>query len=278
MNNHTTLSLPRFLIDSANQAREQGSPSEDYLLLDGEGELLGVFDSVGGRDHGQLVSHLAGKMIASVWQSLSQKGSPPTQLEASLQALIRQADTMIARLLIPEKQRRPATTVVLSVLSFHQGQAYITLAHIGDSRAYLLRAGQPLQRLTEDDGYFPFMVGLGRMTKEEAWRIEQAACADELSPCDQTHFARRNKITCAVGWTDFPRIQTCSLALVPGDRVVLCTDGVHDNLTDQEMQEVLQGSDESSAQRLVQAAYHRSQEIHFRAKQDDISAIVAEYR
>ena len=86
---------------------------------------------------------------------------------------------------------------------------------------------------------------------------------------------RRNKITCAVGWTDFPRIQTCSLALLPGDRILLCTDGVHDNLTDQEIEEVLRGTDEASAQRLVSTAYHRSQQTHFRAKQDDISAIVA---
>jgi serine/threonine protein phosphatase PrpC len=270
----------RFLIDSANKAREQRSQSEDYILVDPDTGLLGVFDAVGGRDNGRLVSHLAGKTIASVWQSLSQETqkAPPTQLEASLQELIRQADTTIAGLMIPPEQRRPATTVALSVLSFQQAQAYLTLAHIGDSRVYLLRAGLHLQRLTEDHGYFPFAVRHGRLTQEEALRIEQAEHESSLSPGDQTHFARRNEITCAVGWTDFPRIQTCSLALIPDDCVLLCTDGVHDNLTDQEIEEVLRGSDGTSAQRLVNAAYHRSQQTHFRAKQDDISAIVALYR
>jgi serine/threonine protein phosphatase PrpC len=116
------------------------------------------------------------------------------------------------------------------------------------------------------------------MTREEALRIKQAERASDLLPGDQTHFARRNEITCAVGWTDFSHIQTRSLALVPGDRILFCTDGIHDNLTDQEIEEVLQGSDGTDAQRLVSAAYHRSQQTHLRAKQDDISAIVAQYR
>lgn len=101
--------------------------------------------------------------------------------------------------------------------------------------------------------------------------------ATGLSPADQEHFARRNKITCAVGWKDFPRIQTRSLALIPGDHLVLCTDGVHDNLTDQEIEEVVQESHERRAQGLVSAAYHRSQQMHFRAKHDDMSAIVVWY-
>ncbi len=276
---YTNLSK-RFLIDSANQAREQRSQSEDYILVDPDTGLLGIFDAVGGRDNGRLVSHLAGKTIASAWQSLPQetRKAEPSQLESSLQALIRQADTTIAELVIPPEQRRPATTVALGVLSFQQTQVYLTIAHIGDSRVYLLRAGQHLQRLTEEDGYFPFAIRHGRMTEEEALRIEQAEYESSLSTEDQTHFARRNEITCAVGWTDFTRIQTRSLALVLGDCLLLCTDGVHDNLTDQEIEEVLRGSNETSAKLLVSAAYHRSQQTHFRAKRDDISAIVAHYR
>ena len=45
-----------FLIDSANQKQEHRSQSEDYVLVDPNTGLLGVFDSVGGRDKGRLVS------------------------------------------------------------------------------------------------------------------------------------------------------------------------------------------------------------------------------
>jgi len=283
MKEHVTfpsIFFDQFLIDSANQKPVKRKQSEDYILIDPDTGILGVFDSVGGRDNGRLVSHLAGGTIASAWQALSEterKGSP-TELEASLQGLIRQADAVIASLVIPAGQKRPATTVALGVLSFQQDQAYLTVAHVGDSRVYLLRTGYPLQRLTEDNGYFPFALRRGLLSREEAQRIEQAQAASDLSPADLRHFERRNQITCAVGWTDFPCIRTSSHNLLPGDRVLLCTDGVHDNLTDQEIEEVLCGSDGSYAKQLVSVAYHRSQQAHFRAKQDDVSAIVAWYR
>src|SRR5437879_9353805 len=103
----TTLPGASFRIDSANQPREQGSQSEDYMLVaDG---LLGVFDSVGGRDQGRLVSHLAGRTIASSWQALAKvkQKAPPEHLTPVLHTLLQQADTTIAELSIPEAQRRP---------------------------------------------------------------------------------------------------------------------------------------------------------------------------
>ena len=277
--NKTSLLNTSVLIEHANQPREQERQSEDYILV--TKGLLGVFDSVGGRDKGRLVSHLAGRVIATAWRSLSEaeRQGPPEQLEAVLQALIRQADTAIANLPIPPEHKRPATTAALCALFAHQGQAHAAVAHIGDSRVYLLRAGQPLCRLTKDNGYFSFAVRHQQLTEEEALRIEQAEQAEDLLPEQQAHFVRRNKITCAVGWSDFSRIQTSSLTLFPGDRVLLCTDGVHDNLTDQEIEEILlAATDKPGAQSLVNAAMERSQQAHFRAKRDDMSAIVAWYQ
>lgn len=267
-----------FRIDSANQPREQGSQSEDYLLVtDG---LLGVFDSVGGRDQGRLVSHLAGKTILANWQALpdAERTAPPEHLACTLETLLWQADTTIAALPIPAEHKRPATTAALCVLSVHQCLAYATLAHIGDSRVYLLRKGQAIQRLTKDHGYFPFAVRQQILSEKEAWRIEQAEQAADLSLDDRSHFDRRNRITCAIGWTDFPLIPTHSLQLHPGDGVLLCTDGLHDNLTDREIEEILRASGEPGAPDLVNAAYQRSlQKSTLRAKPDDISAIVARY-
>ncbi|HEY7418919.1 MAG TPA: PP2C family serine/threonine-protein phosphatase, partial [Ktedonobacteraceae bacterium] len=203
---------------------------------------------------------------------------PPEQLASILQTILQQADTTIAELSIPLEHKRPATTAVLCVLSVHQGQTYATIAHIGDSRIYLLREGQALQRLTRDHGYFPFAVRHQKLTEKEALRIEQAEQADDLSPDDLSHFARRNRITCAIGWSDFPFIPTRSLLLHPGDRVLVCTDGIHDNLTDREIEAILRVSGEASAQCLVSMAYRRSQQRGMlRAKPDDISAIVAWY-
>lgn len=264
-------------VDSANQPRDRGKPSEDYLLV--TPRLLGVFDSVGGRDNGRLVSHLAGETISAYWQALSEteRQGSPEGIERTLQGAIRQADTALAELPIPAAQRRPATTLALCVLSFHHGLASATVAHVGDSRVYLARLGQPLQRLTTDHGYFRFAVQRKLLTEENAWRVEQAEHDEDLSPEDQAHFERRHQITCAVGWSDFPTIPVSSHSLLPGDQLVLCTDGLHDNLADREIEALVQIPCQTAALQLVHAASQRSQQTHVRAKRDDISVIVAWY-
>ncbi len=266
-----------FLVDHANQPRDQGKPSEDDILV--MSPLLGIFDSVGGRDQGRLVSHLAGRTIAAFWQGLpeAERQGSPEQVEHTLQAAIQQADTVIAELPIPAEQRRPATTLTLCVLSFHQGQAYASVAHVGDSRVYLARLGQPLRRLTNDHGYFRFAVRRELLTERDAWRIEQVEHREDLSREDQAHFERRHQITCAVGWSDFPTIPVSSHPLLPGDWVILCTDGLHDNLADREIDALVQTSGRAGALQMVNAAFQRSQQTHIRAKRDDVSAIVAWY-
>lgn len=274
--NGMLLEVP-FLIDYANQPRDPEKPSEDDVLV--TPRLLGVFDSVGGRDNGRLVSHLAGETISAFWEALpeAERKAPPEQIEHILQTAIQQADMAIASLDIPPEQRRPATTLALCVLSFYQGQAYTSVAHVGDSRAYLARLGQPLRRLTIDHGYFRFAVRRKLLTEEDARRIEQVEHYEDLSREDQAHFERRHQITCAVGWSDFPAIPVSSHPLFPGDQIILCTDGLHDNLTDQEIEDLVQTTGQAAALRLVSAAAQRSQQAHVRAKRDDISAIVAWY-
>src|SRR5690242_5472599 len=105
MANSGTFLTTAIITDSANQSRGQGD-SEDYTLV--APGLLGIFDSVGGRDRGRLVSHLAGKTVETSWQSLSdaERQGPPEQLEATLGTLLRSADMAIAAMEIPPEQRR----------------------------------------------------------------------------------------------------------------------------------------------------------------------------
>jgi protein phosphatase len=136
-----------------------------------------------------------------------------------------------------------------------------------------------LHRLTEDDGYFPFAIQKGWLSQENSVRIEQAMHTFSLSEEDLKHFHLRNKITCAVGWSDF-QAHTGTLPLLDGDHLLFCTDGIHDNLTDLEIEAALKkGPMATSARRLVYTAHRRShQQGHLRAKPDDISAVVACYQ
>lgn len=152
--------------------------------------------------------------------------------------------------------------------------------HVGDSRIYLLREGEALQRLTSDDGYFLRKIQQGAISEQDAWRIEQASHADQLNEEERAHFGKRNGITQALGDATV-LFHGSQVLLCPGDRILLCSDGIHDNLTDAEIATILRAGKSATAARiLLYHALQRSQEAgtHLRAKNDDMSAIVITYR
>lgn len=259
-------------IVSSQKARIPTEPGEDMILIDRRRGLVALLDAVGGRGNWRVAAAEAVQTIRAGWKDtdLAQQMAR----EETLPILIERADARVASLAVPEGQRPPGTTIVLAAFSSNQ-MAY---AHVGDSRIYLLRDGQ-LCRLTEDDGYFPFAVQKGWLNQEDSLRIEQAMHASSLSEEDLKHFHLRNKITCAVGWSDF-RVHTGTLLLLDGDRLLFCTDGIHDNLTDLEIEATLKKEPiATSARGLVRTAHQRSrQRGHLRAKPDDISAVVTSYQ
>src|SRR5579859_1758150 len=181
-----------------------------------------------------------------------------------------------------KKDSYPETTVAAVLLCRQAGvDGYILgVAHVGDSRVYLLRAGQPLQRLTRDDGYFTLRIEDHTINEEDAVRIDQATEADQLTDTEREIFNKRNGITQSLGHRTHKKnptltIHTARTNVVPGDRILLCSDGVHDNLMDSEIEAILrQEARTTVARHLVQNAIKRSHEECLRAKRDDMSAIV----
>jgi protein phosphatase len=140
-----------------------------------------------------------------------------------------------------------------------------------------LRKGAPLRLLTVDDGYFLLKMKKGELNEADAQRIDQASSADQLSSEEREHFEKRNGITQSLGDEQIePHVN--QLPLCPDDRILLCTDGIHDNLTSAEIAEILtKHARTTAAKALVQHAAARSQqdkEVYIRAKKDDMSAIV----
>jgi PPM family protein phosphatase len=259
-------------IVSSQKACISTKPREDVIRIDRRRGLVALLDAVGGRGNWRGAAEEAAQAIHIGWKdaNLAQEAST----EERLSILIERADVRVASLIVPEGQRPPGMTVVLAAF-FSNQMAY---AHVGDSRIYLSRDDQ-LRRLTEDDGYFLFAVQKGWLSQEDSVRIEQAMDASSLAEEELKHFHLRNKITCAVGWSDF-QVHTGAISLLDGDRLLFCTDGIHDNLTDLEIEAVLKkGPMATSARRLVYTAHRRShQQGHLRAKPDDISAVVAGYQ
>ncbi len=267
--------------------------NEDSIVVDERSGLAAVFDGVGGSAAGQIASQTAVRATHQGWRQVLEQlqkkrkiydilDNPGENFLCSvLERLVQSADDLVRT----EGAKRAgtddlATTVAMAAVCREPKTRGYTLyyAHVGDSRVYLQREGEPLKRLTNDDGLLAKLVENRVVKNEDAHRIDQAMRADQLSDMEFSYFRLRGGITQALGGPVPPTIHTAEIAVTPGDRILLCTDGIHDNLTDEEIEEILRSSPRTSTARLlVEHSLRRSRQersVTLRAKPDDMSAIV----
>jgi PPM family protein phosphatase len=293
---------------SSAASEEHPERNEDYVIVDAARGLAAVFDGVGGIAGGEIASRIAARTIHTEWKHLvqcpnniSQKdranrqdvGSPVDDAESDraelVQRFIEKAHAQV-RSRGPRRVRdrygsvgwvlTPKTTVALVALSRgSQSPGYSAVyAWVGDSRVYHLPADQALSRLTSDDGLLTELVRAGLLEEESARRIDQATQPWHLTRQERIFFEKRNGITQALGDELAPLIHVKQATILPGDRLLLCSDGVHDNLTDKELEALLrQGARTTVARRIVEAAALQSRRDimeDMRSKPDDMSAVV----
>ena len=267
--------------------------NEDSIITDERRGLAAVFDGVGGSAAGEVASRIAAHTTHEIWKQILQTGQKGRKVHsiledcnavdlcAELERIILEADEKVRT---DGKQRAGtddlATTVAIAALCRNPDQKSYTLvyAHVGDSRIYLLPYGGTLKRLTSDDGLLAKLVENQVVNEAAALHIDQAMRADELTEMEFSYFRLRGGITQALGGPIQPMIHTSQISISPGDRVLLCTDGIHDNLTDVEIEEILRSEARNTISRLlVERSIERSHQdrhITIRSKPDDMSAIV----
>jgi PPM family protein phosphatase len=289
--------LPFTFAKATSPDQKHPERNEDSLLTDRESGLAIICDGVGCVSEAGQAARIAARTVRAGWRHMltqytatpSHAVAPEFDLAGVLRQLLEEANQAVLALekRLAKKQQEQsekkdgaATTIALAVFYPHGNGHLMAHAHVGDSRIYLLRKDAALQRVTVDDGYFQWMMKKGEMSEQDAWRIDQASCADQLSETDCEHFEKRNRISQSLG-DEHITVHVGQLVLSPDDRILLCTDGIHDNLTDDEIEEVLRtGTRTTVAKALVQRAITRSQQdetVHIRAKKDDMSAVVVTY-
>ncbi|MBA2288191.1 MAG: serine/threonine-protein phosphatase [Ktedonobacteraceae bacterium] len=293
-----TTSAPFTFASYSIASEKHPEHNEDSTISDPRRGLAAVLDGVGGSAHGDIASQVAARAIRKEWKRVLQSTQPGSRgatileppgdfdLPATLERLLEDAHEQIhedaARRVTGEEEplESQATTVALAVFYRESvSENYmLAYAHVGDSRIYLLRADEPLKRLTDDDGYLSQLVRGEVVSEDDARRIDQATRSDELTELELSYFEKRNGITQALGDIRDPAIHTNQTTLAAGDRIILCTDGIHDNLTDHEIEEIVRRAPRTTgARRLVEQALQRSradEQAAIRAKSDDMSAIV----
>ncbi len=198
--------------------------NEDSFAADQAGQLFLVADGMGGHAAGEVASSIAAATVKEVMGTHSPTGS---KIDDLLLLAAREANGRIY-----EAQRKRADLAgmgsTLTILSFADTSYYI--AHVGDSRAYLLRDGA-LEQLTRDHSLVWHLFESGVLRK------------DELSSHPQ-----KNLITRSIG--PHPQVEVdleCGQARA-GDTYLLCSDGLTDVLSDEVIRQMLSQPDKSPQQ------------------------------
>lgn len=176
------------------------------------GVLLALSDGMGGHQAGEVASAL---VLESLQAELRREMNKP--IERQLEEAIRRANAQVrAAAQTAEREGMGATLVAVFIRGT---QAYI--AEVGDSRGYLLRAGR-LRQMTRDQSLVQLLVDQGVMTPSEARRAPG-----------------KNVILQAVGLDSDVRVAIGRLELRRGDRLLLCSDGVTNEVSDDELRETM---------------------------------------
>jgi PPM family protein phosphatase len=211
-----------------------------------ESFLLVVADGMGGHPAGDVASQIAMNTLVEAFPKL-----PDGDVGLALKQAYRRANEAVFQAGVDEPAYASMGTTLTSALLHGK---YATVANVGDSRAYLLR-GNALTQVTRDHTVVAEEVVQGRITADAARRDP-----------------RRNRLTHVVG--THPRLESklpdiFELTLLPGDRLLLCSDGLYDVLDESDMRQALLDQDPGDAARqLVESAKERG-------TRDNATAVVA---
>ncbi len=207
-------------------------------------DALGLFvvcDGMGGAAGGDIASSIATEtFLATARRELeSHVTQSPQVSSAALQRAVAAANrAVIERSCWDTRLRGMGTTLV----GIHIADTRLTVVHVGDSRAYLVRNAKALQ-LTEDHSVVAEQVRLGVLTPDQA---------------EASSF--RSVITRAVGTSPDVRPDLHAVAVLPGDTLLLASDGLTRHVADAEIAAMLSGNTTDPAvlcQQLIDLANHR---------------------
>lgn len=224
--------------------------NQDYVYTSEEpvGHLPNLFivaDGMGGHNAGDYASKLAVEtMVEEI--AVSEEQAP----EAVLRMAVEKANAMVngSAKKAPELEGMGTTVVAASC----DGRS-LSVANVGDSRLYVV-GGHEIRQITRDHSWVEDMVRSGGMGREEA-----------------RNHPDKNIITRAVGAEDSVKTDFFSVTLREGDMILMCTDGLTNMLSDEEIRMILDG-----ARDIVEKAEELVRRANENGGRDNISVILIE--
>jgi len=211
--------------------------NEDFWTYLEQERLFILADGMGGHKGGEVASKEAAEYLSVFFKkNFEESDKTLTGVMDALFESICEMNRIIYRMSRQFAELRGMGTTLCSVHLHPEGIIY---AHVGDSRIYRLR-NKKLERLTRDHSLLRELIDLGQLSEQQA-----------------DGFLYKNILTKAIGTESSiePSVQIDSIE--NGDLILLCTDGLTDMLSDQEIQKTLLADDEEKARTLIEKALER---------------------
>jgi serine/threonine protein phosphatase PrpC len=249
---------------AATDVGRQREHNEDNYLIDPKLHLFVVADGMGGHAAGEVASQIAVHELCrsvrehrDVIERFPRAGASDgdlsamrTEVSSMLERAVQQACATIYRASQEDPRKRGmATTCCALLLVGDRG----FIAHVGDSRIYLVRGGQ-VHQITEDHSLINELVKRGKIKRDEV----------EKSP----YAKYKNAVTRAVGAHETVEADTLDFDVLPGDQFLLCSDGMYAYLKETELPELLSSEDVAEVPRHLVAIANEG------GGHDNITAVV----
>ncbi|MBP1950712.1 Stp1/IreP family PP2C-type Ser/Thr phosphatase [Virgibacillus litoralis] len=239
----------KFLTDKG-QIRNHNEDSGGVFYNQSDQMLAIVADGMGGHQAGDVASQMATAVIQKKWQECKQL-TTPEETEVWLSKSVQEINNSIfEQAKTNEECQGMGTTVVIAICT----EDFATISHVGDSRGYILNE-TGFKQLTEDHSLVNELVRSGQISKDDA----------EQHP-------RKNVLLKALGTDINIKADTISIGWEHGDKLLLCSDGLTNKVTDEELFEFtqLEKGLEASGHEMIKLANERGGE-------DNISLVIVHH-
>jgi len=212
--------IPALQIATSTDCGKVRTHNEDFLQASAPAGIAVLADGMGGHNAGEVASEMAVRLTACSLLRAREENREMDVIaaESLLASAIQHANEEIFRAAAKERAYRGMGTTIVAAL-WHD--AAVSVAHVGDSRAYRLRDGE-LEPLTRDHTVVQEQVN-------EGW----------LTPAQARSMPNRHVLTRAVGTDLAVVVDVQTHEALPGDVYVLCSDGVHDMLSDRVIRDIV---------------------------------------
>lgn len=196
---------------------------QDSILVDGDKVLFGVADGMGGHRGGEVASQVAVETVQAVFDQ--------ARLDALVHAVEAANDAVVRRADGDPDLRGMGTTLCAMALVHEEDEDRIAIVNVGDSRFYLLKHnGTVVEQISEDHSLVETLVRQGQLSEDDA-----------------VNHPHRNILTRALGIDSHVMVDRWELLPFTGDRYLMCSDGLFNEVGEPMIAEVLRTVEDPTA-------------------------------